>query len=180
MGVEFGLAVAPDFGPGQPGPAGAGGFDGFRDRGNLHGALPLPRERFLIQGGLVSLERRDRQVRRTVDRDRQPLPGHPAHQHDPAFRDIARTDFDTNRVALELGINRAAAERHTDPLVEFDPYPGATQHGRQRVRNLSDAIAFPYDQDSGLHWGQARRHAESEVVTMSHDDAADKAGRDAP
>src|SRR5256714_11983358 len=180
VGVEFGLAVAPDLGPGQPGPAGAGGFDGFCNRGDVRGALPLPRERFLEQCGLISLERRGHQVHRAVDRDRDPLPGHPAHQHDPAVRDIARTDFDTDRVALEFGINRAAAERHTDPLVEFDPYSGATQRGRQRVRNLGDATAFPYDQDGGLHRGQAGRHAEPEVVTMSHDDAPDKAGRDTP
>src|SRR6266496_2938709 len=102
VGVEFGLAVAADLGPGQPGPAGAGCFDGFRDRGNVRGALPLSRERFLIQCRLVSLQRRGHQVPRAVD------------------------------------------------------------------------------QDSGLHRGQAGRHAESEVVTVSNDDAADKAGRDAP
>src|SRR6185369_4524371 len=180
MGVEFGLAVAADLGPGQPGPAGAGSLDGFRNRGDVRGALPLPRERLLIQCRLVSLERRGHQVHHAVDRDRDPLPGHPAHQHDMALRDIAQTDLDTDRVALELGIDRAAAERHTDPLVEFDPYSGATQRRRQRVRDLGDATAFPDDQDSGLHRGQAGRHAEPEVVTMSHDDAPDKARRDSP
>src|SRR4249919_2074250 len=104
--VEFGLAVAADLGPGQPGPAGAGCFDGFRDRGDVRGALPLPRERFGKQCRLVSLERRGHQGHHAVDRDRESLPGHPAHQHDPAFRDIARTDLDTDRVAPELGVNR--------------------------------------------------------------------------
>src|SRR6476659_1625032 len=39
VGVELGLAVAADLGPGQPGPAGAGSLDGFRNRGDVRGAL---------------------------------------------------------------------------------------------------------------------------------------------
>src|SRR2546430_7276927 len=49
LGVQFGLAFAADLGPGQPGPAGAGRFDGFRNRGDVHGTLPLSRERLLVQ-----------------------------------------------------------------------------------------------------------------------------------
>src|SRR2546423_4529007 len=49
VAVQLGLAVVADRGPGQPGPAGTVCFDGFRNRCDLGGALPLLRERFLLQ-----------------------------------------------------------------------------------------------------------------------------------
>ena len=177
------LAVVADRAPGDPGEPGAGGLEGLLDGPDLGRAAVAERGRLGEEarpGSPRAARRRSGEARRP-GRSPSPRTSRRASVTTPSA-DVARSELDAHRHALQLPVGHAPAEAGGDLGVHRRPDAGRGQLGGHppRLVGHGPVVVLAHHEHHGLDVGDPRRHAQPVLVAVAHDEPADHPGRGAP